>query len=68
MNMRGSADQCVRNGKLEKGEFTRGRQIAMGAWENTQRDQVVAIPRSSELWSAQAAILHRVSITNDKMS
>jgi len=44
-----------REGGVHQGES----QITLGAWENTQRDQGGSNTRSSELWSAQAAILHK---------
>jgi len=56
----------VRNENIEKGGVHQGKQITLGLGETLRRTKVVAIPRSSELWSAQAALCTRVSITNDK--
>jgi len=59
-------DLCQEWESRERGSSPGESQIALGAWENTRKTKVVAIPRSSELWSAQAAQWHKGVLTNDK--
>ena len=52
-------DIIVMNENLEKEEFTRGKaRWHWGPGRTLKGTKMVAIPRSSELWSAKAAILH----------
>jgi len=48
---------------LGNGEFTRESQIALGAWENTSKDQGGAIPRSMNSGWPKLPNGTRVSIT-----
>jgi len=47
-------------------EFTRRKPDTLGPQGTLKGTKEVARPRRGELWSAQAAQWHRVSITNDK--